>query len=372
MRAWPKIYTGILLLLLVAFHLQQHFNFPKVKPLKGAFLESEAPTLSWTNWFSGDFQNSFEEYQKEHFGYRSDLTRLHNQIHFSIYGQAYHKDIFQVSDGHLVGQEYLDSWQGLDREEPTELQQRAQRLASLNQYLQANGKAFAVVIAPDKVSTYPESFGFKPDSEAKDNNYHQWKKLLSEAQIPFIDFKRDYALNKEHAEYPLFPKTGIHWSVYGMTKALDSIADFISTNSQVQVPGLILNEISEHRNYRAVETDLEDALNLLIPLEKEALAYPSIAESKGEKPSILVVADSYFYEMYSSGLAAKVFDAPFFWYYHKTALKYDWLEAPRDPKDYSLDSLVAHTDVVLLMATTINLRDFPWAFGARSEKELGF
>jgi len=83
-----------------------------------------------------------------------------------------------------------------------------------------------------------------------------------------------------------------------------------------------------------------------------------------------VVSDSYFFEMYGGGLAAKYFDNPFFWYYHRTALMYDSIEAPRDPQAYDLKAVLADTDVIILMSTSINLKDFPWAFDARAAREL--
>lgn len=88
-------------------------------------------------------------------------------------------------------------------------------------------------------------------------------------------------------------------------------------------------------------------------------------QNNDERPRVLVIADSYFYEMYSSGLANKYFEAPFFWYYNYRALKYDWLEAPTNPKHYDMDSLINATDVILLMSAAGNLNDFPWAFDRR-------
>lgn len=40
----------------------------------------------------------------------------------------------------------------------------------------------------------------------------------------------------------------------------------------------------------------------------------------------------------------------------------------KDDRDYPLDSLMQETDVVLLMSSATNLKDFPWAFDARVAK----
>ncbi len=369
-RAWPKIFVILLLLLVAAIQTQQQLGFPKVKPLQGAFADEAPPQWSIENWLSGNFQNDFEKYHKANFGYRPDLTRLHNQIHYSIYGEVFHDGISMAKDGQLIGQKYLNAWQGLNPETDIEIEQRFKTLQSFHHYLKEKGKVLLLVLAPDKVSTYPEVFGLEPNSENRRNNYHKWLQRLKEDSIPYIDFKAHYAQIGKSSRYPLFPKTGIHWSIYGMNQAMDSIAHYLRQNSSLNPPQMLVDTIYQSQDYRKVEMDLEEAINLLYPLGKEALAYQKYRMSSGEKPRILVLSDSFFYEMYGNGLAAKFFEAPFFWYYNKRALKYDWEDAPRDPNKYDLDSLINQTDVFLLMSTTINLKDFPWAFDARLRKDL--
>lgn len=371
MRIWPKIFVLILLFLAFAFPLQQHLNIPSIKPLSGAYYEEAKPNWTLTNWFTGDFQADFENYQKANFGYRPFLTRLHNQIHYSIYGEVFHEDIQEGKNGHLIGQEYLDAWQGLDIEEDSEIDRRAKSLKLLHNYLNEKHKSLLVVIAPDKLSTYPDHFGFEENSEHPKNNYNKWLKHLKNDTLPYIDFKAFYAQIAQEPSFPLFPKTGIHWSIHAMNNAMDSISAYLSVHSPFKPPRMVVEAVNKSTDYRPVEVDLENAINLLMPIAKESLGYQKYKMTEAEKPKILVIADSYFFEMYSSGLAAKYFDAPFFWYYNTRALKYDWLEAPRNPKHYEMDSLINETDVVLLMSTSSNLRDFPWAFDARIRKDLG-
>ena len=368
MRGSPKIFTALLLLMLLLFHLQQHIEFPRLKQLRGAFHQSEFPSLSWESWTNGDFQSAFEAYQKDHLGYRPSLIRIHNQLHYSLFDKIHHKDIFRGKSEHLLGQEYVDSYRAKDLEKDSVVNARAANLALLNQYLLKNKKMMLVVFAPDKAFAMPEEFGLSPN-EQQPSNSTKWRQALANNAIPYIDFRRHFKSLVDTSAYPVFTKTGIHWNVWGMRNAADSIAGFINAHSSYQLPRMMVEANMWTNDYPPIEKDLENALNLWLPLEKEEMPYQRYKmDSSGSKPKVLVISDSFFYEMYSGGLANQFFDAPFFWYYNTTALKYDWEDAPRNPKEYALDSLMQETDIVVLMSSATNLKDFPWAFDARVAK----
>lgn len=365
MATRSKIFIGILLVLLSLIHLQQYANRPILKDLKGAFQRLELPRWSTEQWFSGKWQSDFEAYQNQNFGYREGFTRVHNQIHYSLFQQVYHDDIRLGKEGDLIGGEYLEAFTGKRYVGDSLIDLRSQALKRLNDLTRDSNKLFMVVLAPDKAFSKPQEFDL-PEESIKPNNYEAWLRHLNRDSIHYLDFRSHFAEIQAESPYPLFTKTGIHWSVWGMRYAMDSIAGYIAKNSSLSMPRMQVLRNDWSTEYKPIERDLELALNLAYPMKKDSVAYQFFQmQNDSTKPKVLVISDSFFYEMYSSGLANKFFDAPFFWYYNNRALKYDWLEAPRNTQHYDIDSLIADTDVILLMSAASNLRDFPWAFENR-------
>jgi len=365
-----KIFGALILVAYLALHLQQHVNFPRLKQLKGAYTETPYPQFSWEAWFNGDWQDKFEKYQKDHLGYRPNLTRVHHQIHYSLFDEIFHNDIHFGKNKNLMGGEYLEAYRGENFIGDSTIRARAHTLGILNKKLADSNKLFLVILAPDKAYSRPQDFNLPPEA-VKPNNSESWKKALKKEDIPFIDFRNHFANLEDTSTYPLFPKTGIHWSIWGMHYARDSIAGFIAARSNIPMPRRVLDGVRWSTDYPAIETDMEDALNLWLELPKEELAYPQYhMEGASSKPKVLIISDSFFYEIYSSGLANQYFEAPFFWYYNLRALKYDWMEAPANPNHYKMDSIIKAHDIILMMSASSNLKDFPWAFDTRIKKEL--
>jgi hypothetical protein len=115
---------------------------------------------------------------------------------------------------------------------------------------------------------------------------------------------------------------------------------------------------------RETDNDIEKALNLLFELPHDQYAYPKFSFESTEKtlkPKVMVVADSYWWNVFSTGNTTHVFNGCDFWYYNA--------EVHHDngsPMQYSGDlNLLAESQKVtfiIILSTEANLYKFGWGF----------
>ena len=80
-----SLLLGVALLLLIVPYFQGKFHVVKLTPLKGAVSEPENTYFSFSDWFSGSYQERKEAYLNESFGFRTFFIRLNNQLAFSLF-----------------------------------------------------------------------------------------------------------------------------------------------------------------------------------------------------------------------------------------------------------------------------------------------
>src|SRR5207253_3372882 len=125
---------------------------------------------------------------------------------------------------------------------------------------------------------------------------------------------------KEKSKYPLYPQYGIHWSNYGAVKAFDSITSYIEHKLHVNLPDLRISSIKTPDTLQPADDDLITSMNLLWQPKTYKMAYPVFKvfydSLVHKKLNSLVVADSYWWQIYGFGLHTNTFKANDFWYYN--------------------------------------------------------
>ena len=71
--------------LLFASMLQQATGMFHFKPLDGVTKETPKPQASFASFCDRSMQDSTEAYLKQHYGFREPLTRLHNQMRWTLF-----------------------------------------------------------------------------------------------------------------------------------------------------------------------------------------------------------------------------------------------------------------------------------------------
>jgi len=355
------IFIGVFIALILPY-IQSTLNIVKLDPLGGAYQKTEDADFTVAGWFSGEYQEQYEKFFNENFGFRNFFVRLDNQIAYNLFNKAKANEVIIGKEGYLYEMNYLLAYAGKDFIGEDSIRANMQRLKFVQDYLQKENKTVLLVFAPGKGSFYPE---YIPDEYLIDKgprNYDYCLKACQDIGINLIDFNGYFVLQKEKSKYLLYPKYGIHWSHYGMCTALDSIVHWLEKTRKVNLVNPTWNEvkIEEPSN---IDSDIAMGMNLLWKPAADKMAYPELIfkdEKEAVKPSAIVIGDSFYWDMFN--ITPRIFNENnHFWYYNKEVFP------QKDNKHKMVDDInlrqeLNEHDIFILMCTEANYSRIGWRF----------
>ena len=335
------------------------------EPLNGSFEEKVKPELNFDDLYSGKYQKLMEEYLNDNTGGRPYLVRINNQMEWWLFKATNVESVVIGKENYLYEQSYIDAYYGTDFIGDDVVKEKMRKLARVRDTLESRGVKLVVAIAPGKGSFYPEYFPAEVKTKMQRTNYQAYKEAFEKTNIPFVDFRSWFESIKSTSKYPLFPKGGIHWSSYGEILAADSLIKRINgltTDSQMNSIHIDFFKSAQSAYYR--DEDIEESMNLLFNLDDGTLGYPvhNVIKHKASRTTqLLTIADSYFWDMHhwrSNGY----FTNGQFWYYNREVYP-DFYAKETFVQDFvDLGYEVEKNDVVLIMFTDANLKDFAYDF----------
>jgi hypothetical protein len=357
-----RLFIGLMILLALPLFQTVTRLFGE-KSLKGAIVLAENPAATTEGWFSGDWQPRKEKWLNDTFGFRGLFVRINNQITLSLFREVHAFGVVFGKDNYLYGEKYIKAWYGVDFIGTDSIAHRISRLKTVQDELLARyNKNLMVVFAVGKGSFYPEYFPPATNYTKGPTNYETHVRLAAGAGLNIIDFNRWFLDHKQSTPYPLYPKYGMHWSVYGAAFAADSIIRHIERLRGIDMPSMSREGIVMKKAF-GDDYDLGDGLNLLFTLRRDKLAYPDVKfEPAGGKtrPSVLVIADSFYWNLFKIGIT-EAFSNSDFWYYNKEV--FHRTGAPEGTAgQLDLRREIMKHDVIILLATESNLPEFGWGF----------
>ncbi|HFA47859.1 MAG TPA: hypothetical protein ENJ95_02435 [Bacteroidetes bacterium] len=354
----PKYLLGALYLLLLLPLVSQVFSLSE-NNLKGYSEKAEKPEWSIGNWLSGSFQSQGEKYLSQNFGARDVLVKLDNQYRFSFFEKSNVRDLVVGKNGYLFEEGYIKAYIGSEYIGDKSVKKKLQRLVAVEKKLKELGKELLIVAAAGKASFFPEYIPDHYFPRRETNNIDEHKKAFTDSGLNYIDFNEWFVQMKDTSRYPLFPKTGIHWTEYGMTLAADSLVHYLEKLEGIDLPDIKIKDIELLPKPHRTDNDIEKSMNLFfdIPTDGMIYAYPKIEYHSENKDSlkVLVVGDSYYWQMYSMKLSKNVFNNGQFLYYGGQI----YPGAGRLENDDLMDFISSY-DVIVMMCTEANLKSFPW------------
>lgn len=353
--------------------LQDVFHVFSIKHLNGAFEQKEKPVMNYENWWLGKFQDAFTDYTNQNMEFRPSLVRINNQIDFSLFRKSNASKVVIGKENYLYEDNYIDAYLGTDYLGLSNIEDKVNTALSVQKMLENQGTMLLFVFLPGKASFFPE---FIPEHLLKkkcdSTNYQYLLKTCSEKGLNYIDFNDWFIQMKDTVSYPLYPKCGIHWSYYGMFLAADSLVHYLENMLQSDLPDLELLSIENTSEQKGTDYDIGNTLNLQFPINTYQMAYPSFGyHSDGKlKPKVLVVGDSYYWNIYYSGIPANVFEKLEFWYYNYNvhADGTDKVIATTDAIDYYAS--ISAQDVIIVMQTDGGLNNFGLGFFEKAQASL--
>ena len=331
--------------------------------LEGAYTTIAKPEFTFGKYFNEKFQSEYDKYWNSEFGFRGFFVRLHNQLLFSVFNKSMVYGVEVGKDNYLYETQYIDAFYGKDFIGEPSIDDRCNKLKIISDSLSKHGCEVLVVLTPGKGSFYPEYISDYHKHSGNPTNYETYVNYFKKYGIDFVDYNSWLISLKQTSKYPLFPKTGIHWSYYGMTLVADSLIKYIEKKLNKDIPEMIIDSIEVKKECENTDDDIENAMNLHFPIKKPLMAYSRFhfnSENKF-KPRTLVISDSFYWSFYDSGISNGIFRNNRFMYYYKEVYPEHFSQATY-ASDINIKDELDSTDLIIIMTNEPNLNNLGFGF----------
>lgn len=301
------------------------------------------------------FQTGFDPWMEENIGFHNTLVRIRNQLDYSLFHLLHNDEFIRGRNGQMYEYDYIRAWTGQDFVGEKLIDRKLRQFRYLQKYLKNNLDIDLVfVLEPGKASVYPEDIPSRyhkaPDGMS---NYDIITRRAEELGINLINFNEYFIKIKDTVDAPIYPIQGTHWSEFAMWYATDSLLNYIEAIRNIRLRRVIKGEVEYTKDLRSTDYDVGYTLNLLFELQHPEMPYPQIsfeADSSMEKPNVLVIADSYYRNIYYAKVPKRIFNNEAFWYFYKKVYP------ESDYEDKTVDSLdlkaeIEKQDVIFFMTT---------------------
>ena len=362
----------IILVAFTAILLQGFTHVIKMKPLAGYVPDEQPVKLSFKTYYDGTFQNYLTDHAKRNSGFREVCIRSYNQSLFSLFGKSTNNTLVPGLNKEMYLQIYLNEIKGKTLKDcygseeyfKTKAQKDIEKTLVLIDSLKHHNTAFLFVEAPSKTWVYPEYMPQEyQDSIMPFCVQDYYTQLFKENGIPHIDFLSYFKSMKGQTEYPLYTRYGTHWAESTIPFVADSVLSKIGSLIGQEMPHIICVDENPSTHYSKQDGEIENLMNLLLPIRKPALPQPimALSDTTLRKPNILVIADSYFIQLHESCFA-DAFDRCEYWKYNDEVItkKIEFLGKVKYYPD--VYKVIDEVDLVMIINTSVYAYDYMFGF----------
>jgi len=336
-----------------------------VEGLKGYQAAPERVDVTWENLKMGRYQDYAEQRLLHELRLKPFFIRLDNELRYQLFGEFTLPDISQGREGWLYNPQSIEVWKGEDRLNLPSLEEKMEGLAhSIEKLRQNQGPELLFLLAPSKAAVYPE---YLPENvgRVRDSlsSYYSFIRLIRKYNIPHLDTYPLFLEWKKQASNHAFTKGGVHWSQQASYEVWDTLYRRVEEMTCLDLPDYSYGEPVHTQRPNERDRDLADAANLLFSsLVEETYVYPKVeVEESGERPKVLVIGDSFFWNFHRDRLPHRFFSENFiFWYYFQKAYGLGenyWTEAEEIP-DFS--QKIEESDLILFVVNITNFQSCCW------------
>tara|TARA_B110001452_G_C15237607_1_gene428493 strand:+ start:1695 stop:2828 length:1134 start_codon:yes stop_codon:yes gene_type:complete len=330
-------------------------------PLKGAYQKVERKSFSFDSFYDGTYQVQLEKEEKFLNSTAPTFIRVRNQVDFDVFKKSHMGDGLLGLEGYMFGKGWAKAYSGNRKYTDAYFDSITEKLKDLNNVFDSLGKVFMVVIPPCKEGLFsnmlPEGFEKKGKSD-----YDSYLEALNKHDVRHIDFTQYYQEVIDTSKYPVYSKTGSHWTMYGAHLAMSIIVDSIETLLDTN---LLDYKVASYRfsEFDRGDGDLEGPLNLVFNIDKSIFAYPSYVFDSTlnyYRPKVIIVGDSFYWGVNNSYVPSVIYsDQSKYLYYYSTC--YPNSDKPGYPvSNLNIEEEFGAVDVFLLFSGSYNLNGFPF------------
>ena len=176
----------------------------------------------------GDFPRGFEKWFEDHFGFRSAMIRFYRQSRFelglldSVNNVVRGKDNWLYYSGDGRG-DTIQAYTGANGFSESELDRLQLYFETWGKWLEGQGVTFLVLVAPDKVSLYPEFLPSRIEKSPYGTRVEGFLERMSKSDFPIV-FPLDELIEAKIGESQLYYKLDTHWNAKGAFVAYSALA----------------------------------------------------------------------------------------------------------------------------------------------------
>ena len=362
-----KILFIFLFVLLWLPLFQELTKIVKEPELKGVFVKPVIPQFSIDSLNSTGFQKELEDFENYNFGFRAFFVKTKNSLNHILFNELSVKDNVAGKDGFIFQTESTEQTLGITYGPKEKYQTALTQIKCMKEGIEKHGGHFLAVIAPSKEKVMPNFLPRPYLGKYKiPNEYTDFIEGYKKYNIPFIDFCPYFIKLRDTCQYPLFTKTGYHWSMYGAAFAQDSLLHYIEKSLASTLPKYKRTGIEFSDSARLSDADFEGPLNLFYSLNEPKYVYPKFemiaSTQKNKKPKVIIIGDSFFWQIKNQNMLQHVFSADSrFWFYFSFT-SYPLSNTPGTPLLKGADVMeeLESADYVILMCNVSTLDYFPY------------
>lgn len=307
------LFAGIILIILLPFFQKITHLIPEY-PLEGKQTTAAKPEWSWDNWTSGRYQEEAGWYYTQEAGFRSWMVRTNDQLYFSLYRRSKANDITIGKNNYLFSNQEVREYTTREFGLPVQMDGLTDSLLFVQKHLEDDGKKFLFVIAPNKVSVYPE---FLPAGSPSAEPVTRFRVIASQARdknIHLLDLTVWYRDLRTRVPWPLFTRGGMHWSVIGQAYAADTFFHALAASLGTPLPDLHIDTVSWSPVPLFQDNDLALGMNLLFTPDVDSVPYPLVSFTGTPSQRVLTIGDSFYDHMFGEH-SGKAFQKSSYWFY---------------------------------------------------------
>ncbi|MBI3518577.1 MAG: hypothetical protein HY062_04370 [Bacteroidetes bacterium] len=347
--------------------IQQRFKLFKESELKGAYIKPERPHFSLDSVKTLAFQKQVEDYENFDFGFRPFFVKMKNSINYLLFHELSISDNIAGKDDFIFSLGSTKRTLGIAYNGSEKNNATLDKIEFLKNGVEKHGGHFLVLIAPSKESVIPEYLPrpYLNSPPKTQTDYKDFIEGFKKRNIPVIDYCAYFRQLKPTSPYPLFTKTGFHWSTYGASIAQDTLVHYIEKTTPRPIPKYTPLDVEFSDTARGADADFEGPLNLLFSLGQAQYVYPRhqfIESSKTNyRPKAIIIGDSYFWQIKDQNALKYILsDDSKYWYYFSTT-SFPINEAPGIPlKDLDIIGELNSSNYVILISNISNFETFPF------------
>lgn len=356
--------------LVFALAIMCHLLGYSTYPLNGDFSLPGKPEFTNKTFLEAKYQDDYAEYIRTHNPLYNELIRVNNQFRFSIFHTMPAGGVVESNDGVLLTENHIKNFYGDDFMGLPMWNYYMHMFDFVSDTLHKLNKPIVYVYVGSKPRVMQE---YIPDEYRQplpdSTNYKLYLKYFkNDKRLTFIDLAAYYLSIKDTAKIELYPKQSIHWSMYSVYLATDTLAKTVNRLlPQYETVLPYLNGFEVSKEQRNIEYELARFMNMYYTYPKNTHHYPILTFNKKtpkRKPRVFVIGDSFGQMVSDFNYLYDAFDdsSVFIRYNAEYIRKTDLHKLTNIHNDFNYWEEFNKADAVIFLSSEVNLKDFGFSF----------